>query len=431
MLEHVDAVVNLPEAAAGTSAARAGAYLESLRRAYLEVDVDQVRALIAFMRDTMGATARSGVVDANALTDDVIRLYSLLKEVVRAGNELAVHVEHEANDQMVAAAQDEAWQTPGSEIRVTEHVQGPGGDLTVVRDVVSVGLTPDTHAPEVRPSSAERVQLLGLDDASAETARERVTHLRTARTLQHLKLSEDAGEDEVERAVIKRIDSRSRNDVAIRAIIGSLPGGFRNLLPGHVHAFNAALHSMLIESFVDMHSRRIRGDQRAAATAFLHLNCAMALSYAAPYYLPIAQIVDSELGGNDVTGVGDPHDIFVFHDVPLLLGPGVETLGWLFPIDDTGHVEDLAEVVLRDVDGSHLEVVAVSLRAGEASHIARRVLAAITTLTWTVPKRRKLPGEPGDKTWAAALGRHAKAELQSGSLARVRRHVGDSAPPVQ
>lgn len=429
LLELVAHLAQLTDEEHQASDIDAGTYLTSLQRAYRDTEVTQLHDLLTFMRDTHASAQRSRVIDVESLNSDVRRAYSLIQDLTQASNDLVTHVEHEALDHMVSAIQDDAWQTPGVKMQVTEQIAGPDGQLTTVRDVVSVGPTTGTAGPEVTLNSVDQMHLLGLDAESTPGARERVMHLRMGQTLQRLGLAQaTASQHEVERAAIGRISDRSRVDVLVRETIGRLPADIHGLQPGHIYALRAALHSMLVDLFVDMRGRGAHGDTRAVGMSITHLTSAMALSYAPPFYLPIAELENTTPGSPGPPDVGENHDIFVFHDLPLPLGQGVEALAWLFPLDPTGQVEDVAEVVLRDTDGFHLEMGHVSLVEGEASKVAQRVLTEIHQATWEVSKRRKLPGAAGDRAWTAALGRCADTEMRSGSLARLRRHKHTTGP---
>lgn len=396
--------------------------LESLRRAVGRVDQVELARVRGVMDATADAQEATGVADYAVLSRQSRELEAVTGNLRAVVADIYMHLEEKAAQNQLSAIEEAARQVPGTNLRITETVAGPDGTQHVVRDVLATGPDQDLAHVDVNYSTpAARRQLLGLDDArAAELAGQHVQQLRAVRALRLLGLPDTATANQVQDKAIARFIDRGRLDGEIGGVVGDVPDGMVGLMPGHFTTLRASALLLVVDAVQDAANRGRRGDMVAAGGGTHLLLVGLALTHGTVFHLPAAR-VPATGPRTERPGTLPAGDVVVFHDRPLALEPGTEAIGWIFTTADDGTVADFAQVILAagNAENVGLELTNVNLARGAAAVVAARVLAGIAEADWQEPRKRKLPGRPGDKAWRDALGRAAAAELQTGWLGAV------------
>lgn len=374
-----------------------------------------VEDLTLKMKASVEGQLASGKVDEGSLIKELEELQALTGDLERAVMEFVSSAKDRAHREQMEALTMAARQVPGASLRVTEEVVGPDGSATTVRDELITGPTDDSPQVIDPATPAEIKHALGLDVGRTQEAADRVGSLRGRRALRRLGLPESASFKTVQHELRRWLLDGVKRDDEIAGVLPFLPDGLQDVQPGDLHTLRSNLAQGMLNGFDQVSSRASRGDRKMASAQMMVLTGAFAVTSAVPYHLPLDELPDDAA----VDRWRLPNEeTLVLHDQPVEAA-GIPAVAWLFTAADDGVVEEVGQVLVAE-GGLTFAVRNVNLAQGPAAPTARRVLSALTANSWSVPKKRKLPGAPGDKAWTAQLARHAHQERRTGSLARVR-----------
>lgn len=381
------------------------------------VPSEHVAALTREMKTLAGSSLHaSGAVDEREFVKQLEELRPLTGELERAVFEFVSAAEEKAHHEQMDALTTAARQVPGVSLRVTEDVIGPDGSSTIVRDEMITGPTDDSPQVIATSSPTEVTHALGLDVGRVQEAADRVRVLRARRAQERLGLTDSASVASVHHELQRWLRDAADRDTAISSVLPFLPDGLRDVQPGDLHTLRSSLVTGMLNGYDQAAPRAARGDQMMESAQTMALLDGFAMSSAVPHYLPLSQA--HHHGAAQGPWRVPNEETMVLHDRPMDVA-GLPVLAWVFTATDDGAVEEIGKVLVVEGDLG-FAVHNVNLVQGPGAPFSHGVLRALTTREWTIPKKRKLPGRPGEKAWRAQLGRQADHERRTGSLARVR-----------
>lgn len=386
---------------------------------------EQVAALTREMKTLAGSPHESGAIDERDFVKQLEEIRPLTGELERAVFEFVSAAEERAHHEQMDALTTAARQVPGVSLRVTEDVIGPDGSSTIVRDEMITGPTDDSPQVIATSSPTEITHALGLDVGRVQEAADRVRVLRARRAHARLGMADSASVASVHRELQRWLLDAADRDTAISSVLPFLPDGLRDVQPGDLHTLRSSLVAGMLNGYDQAAPRAARGDQMMGSAQTVVLLEAFAVSSAVPYYLPLGHQAHHDGAAHGPWRLPNEEQM-VLRDRPMDVA-GLPVLSWMFTANDDGAVEEIGQVLVVEGDLG-FAVHNVNLVDGPAAPFAHEVLHALTTREWTIPKKRKLPGRPGDKAWRAQLGRQADHERRSGSLARVRTLAATGGP---
>lgn len=335
------------------------------------------------------------------------------KPIASLGFEAMNRADEQSHEIMLEGFRRAAEQTPGSNFQITEIV----GDTVVTNETI-LGPAPgseDSDVHSVGRLSSSVGSILGIDDDRMETDISHLVQSQAPLVLARNNLVRHAQPDHVRIAVSDRLTSKTFHDLEVVGVTGDLPSPIAELKKRHFPALRAQLmlqHNLPLTEGAT-YSRANRGDRSAQGILMQLVVLGDMLSSAKPYFVPASEL-GTQIRDEDLRPLPPEQSFLVWHDTAIHVGGGVDILAWLFATDGQGNIHPAVHTI-RTVPGGALETSWCSLRHGQASEVADKIIRLLRGAAWNAARPLRLPKPSGGKEWKKALVR-SSARAKEGAL---------------